>query len=146
MWLLILLGLKLIRVGKRGLRPQCIAYFSLDFLHIYVDNTVEPLNKDHLWASSQYKDSLFWYRNSHYKDAMFFESAYLYNDNGNLYAGKTASLYWDGSPDALGCEMVSHQRKSDNLQRLCWRNETISVFVVRLSQSLLSRWVSARKM
>ena len=44
-------------------------------------------------ALSQYKGYLSWYRDSIYKDEMAWRPSHLYN--GNLYTGKTSSLYWE---------------------------------------------------
>ena len=45
-------------------------------------------------VSSQYKDNLSGYRDSHYKDKAPERPSHLL-DNGNSYTGKITSLYWD---------------------------------------------------
>ena len=48
-------------------------------------------------SSFQYIDHLSRYRDSHCKDETVVRPSYLLN--GNIYTGKTASLYWDGLLD-----------------------------------------------
>ena len=47
----------------------------------------------YIWALSQHKESLSWFRDFYYKDKTVVRLSYLYH--GNSYTGNMASLYWD---------------------------------------------------
>ena len=60
-----------------------------------------------IWASSQYKDRLSWYKDFHNKEETVVGSSYLYTVN--LYTVTTTSLYWNGPLPFAGADVYTNK-------------------------------------